>query len=143
VQTVTSRNCDVGSDCPTKRENMRSIEITPARHPGFETSEVAPWVAVLACHIRSIIRSIVSTWQFLFAFVDAHSQHQDIRIHLIDIPMTSPQSTLTKAESLLFPISARLVTAFRYKEANPGGDFSHFVGKIEEEVVRHMRPSHS
>ncbi len=57
--------------------------------------------------------------------------------------MTSPQSTLTKAESLLFPIAARLVTAFRYKEANPGGDFSHFVGEIEEEVVRHMRPSHS
>lgn len=40
---------------------------------------------------------------------------------------------LTETESLLLPITARLLTAFRYKEAHPSGDFSHFVGKIEEE----------
>jgi hypothetical protein len=52
-------------------------------------------------------------------------------------PTMSSQSTLTEAESLLLPIAARLLTAFRYKEANPGGDFNHFVGKIGEEVVCH------
>jgi hypothetical protein len=53
------------------------------------------------------------------------------------IPMAPKNSSLTEAESLLFPISARLLTAFRYKEAHPDGDFSHFVGKIEEEMVSH------
>lgn len=52
----------------------------------------------------------------------------------------SPQSTLTnkltKAEGLLFIIATRLLTAFRYKEANPGGDFSHFLGNIKEELKK-------
>ncbi|KAH9018354.1 hypothetical protein EDB83DRAFT_2436367 [Lactarius deliciosus] len=51
-------------------------------------------------------------------------------------PKMSPQSTLTKAEGLLFLIATRLLTAFRYKEANPGGDFSHFLRNIEEEVKK-------
>ena len=45
------------------------------------------------------------------------------------------KSPLTETESLLLPIYARLLTAFRYKEAHPGGDFSHFVGKIDEEAL--------
>ncbi|KAI9447570.1 hypothetical protein H4582DRAFT_1894718 [Lactarius indigo] len=51
-------------------------------------------------------------------------------------PKRSPQSTLTKAEGLLFLIAVRLLTAFRYKEANPGGDFSHFLGKIKGELIK-------
>ncbi|KAH9030932.1 hypothetical protein EDB85DRAFT_1961685 [Lactarius pseudohatsudake] len=55
-------------------------------------------------------------------------------------PKRSPQSTLTnkltKAEGLLFLIATRLLTAFRYKEASPGGDFSHFLGNIKEEMKK-------
>ncbi|KAN0137336.1 hypothetical protein V8E53_004781, partial [Lactarius tabidus] len=45
-----------------------------------------------------------------------------------------PIFELTEAETLLVSMAARLLTALRYKEATPGGDFSHFAAKIEEEM---------
>ena len=51
--------------------------------------------------------------------------------------------TLNQVEKLLLPIAARLFVALRCKEANPGDDSSHFLGKVKEEMVCRIHASYS
>jgi hypothetical protein len=80
-----------------------------------------------------------------FAYIDAHLHHLDTltAIHMASMKSHHPIFELTEAETLLVSMAARLLTALRYKEATPGGDFSHFAAKIEEEMVCRIHTSHS
>lgn len=97
----------------------------------------------LSCLFSGILQAVI--W---FTFIVIYLRHQDIRIPFTAILMASmkytrPTFKLNEAETLLLSMAARLLTALRYKEANPGGDFSHFAGKIKEEIVCHGHISHS
>lgn len=76
-------------------------------------------------HIRSVIRSkstassLVST---VLAFVDTHSQHQNIRIHLSGIPMAQNKSSQSTSTRFEFLAHHRANATSRDKEAHPGDD---------------------
>ena len=45
---------------------------------------------------------------------------------------------LTREEQMLLMVAARVDTAIRHKEANPGEDYSHYESNLSEEAVRSM-----
>ena len=56
-------------------------------------------------------------------------------------PKRAPQqllTALTAAERFLFFIAARIDTALRYREANPGGDDRVYHTGLADEVVRQI-----
>lgn len=50
-------------------------------------------------------------------------------------PKKAPVPSLTTAEQMLLLIAARVDTAIRYMEANPGEDSGQFMERMAEEVV--------
>jgi hypothetical protein len=50
-------------------------------------------------------------------------------------PKKSTESTLTEPERMLMQCAARIDTAMRYKEANPGMDYDYYLRNLSEEVV--------
>jgi hypothetical protein len=51
-----------------------------------------------------------------------------------------PLTPLTAAERFLFFIAARIDTALRYRNANPGGDDRIYYTGLADEVVRRTTP---
>jgi hypothetical protein len=55
-------------------------------------------------------------------------------------PKKNPMAGLTKAEHFLMLVAARLDSALRHLEANPGGDESIYLKGLSDEMVRRIIP---